>query len=140
MRTQGRVADVMTPDPVCLDDTCTVTEAARTMRDSDIGPVLVTRQGEIGILTDRDIVVSVVADGRDPDEVTLSELATWNPECVSPDDPLEQAVSLMREKAIRRLPVVQDGKPVGVISLGDLAVEQDPESALADISRAAPNN
>lgn len=140
MRIPECVADVMTPNPLCLDDTCTVTEAARTMRDADIGPVIVTGQDRIGILTDRDIVTRVVADGRDPDEVRLSELATWDPACVSPDDPVEQAITLMRERAIRRLPVVEDGRPVGVISLGDLAIDRDPDSALADISRAAPNN
>lgn len=140
MRTPERVADVMTPNPVCLDDSCTVTEAARTMRDADIGPVIVTAQDRIGIVTDRDIVTRVIADGRDPDQVTLTELATWDPACVSPDDPVEDAISLMRERAIRRVPVVDGGRPVGVLSLGDLAIDRDPDSALADISRAAPNN
>lgn len=141
MRTEERIADVMTPDPICLDDTATVTEAARKMREADIGPIIVTsRDDRIGILTDRDIVTRVVADGRDPDAVTLNELATWNPECVTPDDPVDQAVSLMRSKAIRRLPVIQDGRPVGIVSLGDLAIDRDPDSALADISKAAPNN
>jgi CBS domain-containing protein len=112
------------------------------MRDADIGPVIVTGAGdhELGILTDRDIVTRVVADGRDPDSVTLGELATWDPTCVSPNDPVERAITLMRGNAIRRLPVVEDGKPVGVISLGDLAIDRDPDSALADISRATPNN
>jgi len=58
---------------------------------------------------------------------------------VAPDDPVSRAVELMREHAVRRLPVCQDGRPVGIVSIGDLAVEQDPRSALADIS-AAPSN
>jgi signal-transduction protein with cAMP-binding, CBS, and nucleotidyltransferase domain len=143
MPSKQTISDLMTRDPVCLDASSTVTEAARSMRDSDIGPVFVTgsdAEHELGIITDRDIVTRVVADGKDPDTVTLRELATWELTSVGPKDPVERAISLMRDHAIRRLPVVEGGKPIGVISLGDLAIERDPESALADISRASPNN
>ena len=58
---------------------------------------------------------------------------------MSPDDPVDRAVQLMRERAIRRLPVVDRGKPVGIVSIGDLALDRDPDSALADISAAPPN-
>jgi len=140
MTGQELVADLMTPHPVSLDDRCTVTEAARTMRAADIGPILVTRADRLGIVTDRDIVTRVVAEGRDPDAVTLGELATWDPVCVSSDESIETVIQLMRDRAVRRVPVVDEGQLVGVLSLGDLAIDRDPDSALAEISRAAPNN
>jgi CBS domain-containing protein len=92
-----------------------------------------------GILTDRDIVVRAIAEGRDPGSTTVGEVCSSDLTTLTPDQSIDDAVRLMREHDVRRLPVVQDGRPVGIVSLGDLAVELDPDSALADISAAPPN-
>lgn len=136
-----RVKDVMTPNPQTLSVSATVREAAEAMRANDIGTVIATNdQGRIaGILTDRDIAVRVVAEGRDPRATRIDDIASHDLVALSPDDPIDRAVEAMRERALRRLPVVQDGKVVGIVSLGDLALERDPDSALADISAASPN-
>jgi CBS domain-containing protein len=135
-----RIRDVMTADPTTLPEDATAADAARKMRDEDIGDVLVVREGELtAIVTDRDIAVRVVADDRSPAETRLSEISSENLATLSPDDAVADAVRIMREKALRRIPVVEGGRPVGVVSIGDLAVERDTDSALADISASEPN-
>jgi CBS domain-containing protein len=134
------VRDVMTPNPVTLQATSSLVEAALAMRDFDVGNVLVLDDGQIcGIVTDRDIVVRGIAGGNYPATVKLGEICSRELTTLSPTDTVEDAVSLMRQKAIRRLPVVENGQPVGILSLGDLALEKDPHSALGDISAAPPN-
>lgn len=135
------IKDVMTPDPKVLPKTATVKEASELMRDENIGDVIVVNGHKklFGIVTDRDIALRVGAEGADPDNVTLEEIATKDVTTLSPDATIDLAVTLMREKAIRRIPVVEDGKPVGIVTLGDLAIEKDPTSALADISAAPPD-
>jgi CBS domain-containing protein len=134
------VRDVMTPYPVTLPVTASLVEAALAMRDFDVGIILVLDNSQVcGIVTDRDIIVRGIASGNYPATVTLGEICSRDLTTLSPTDRLEDAVSLMREKAIRRLPVVEGGKAVGVVSLGDLAVERDPHSVLSDISAAPPN-
>ena len=136
-----RIQDVMTTNPETLPESTTVREAAEAMRANDIGDVVVVDDnGKLsGILTDRDIVVRVVAEGRDPRATRIGDIASRDLTAVSPDDPVDRAVQLMRDKAIRRLPAVDKGKPVGIVSIGDLALDRDPGSALADISAAPPN-
>jgi CBS domain-containing protein len=130
----------MTPDPIVLQDIATIREAGLAMRRGDVGDVLVMHAGEIcGIVTDRDIVVRTVADGRDPNRAMLGEMCSRGLVSVAPEDSIERAVDLMRENAVRRLPVVLDGTPVGIVSLGDLASNRDPESTLAAISEAPGN-
>jgi CBS domain-containing protein len=111
------------------------------MRDNDIGDVLVVRNGKLhGIVTDRDLVVRVVAAGLDPERTNLDDICSAQVVVLAPDDSVNDAIHLMREHALRRLPVVgDDGKPLGIVSMGDLAVLRDPESALADVSAAPPN-
>ena len=134
------VRDVMTPNPVALQATSSLVEAALAMRDFDVGDVLVLDDGQIcGIVTDRDIVVRGIAGGNYPATVKLGEICSRELTTLSPTDSVENAVSLMRQKAIRRLPVVEHGQPVGILSLGDLALEKDPHSALGNISAAPPN-
>jgi CBS domain-containing protein len=111
------------------------------MANENIGNVLVVENGEVqGIVTDRDIVVRGIAKGQDPEDTSVREIASTNVEVLTPDDSIEDAIKKMEEKDIRRLPVVEDDKPVGIVSLGDLAREKDQDSALADISSAEPNN
>ena len=135
------IRDVMTTNPETLPESTTVREAAEAMRANDIGDVVVVDDnGKLsGILTDRDIVVRVVAEGRDPRATRIGDIASRDLTAVSPEDPVDRAVQLMRDKAIRRLPAVDKGKPVGIVSIGDLALDRDPGSALADISAAPPN-
>ncbi|HVL33345.1 MAG TPA: CBS domain-containing protein [Actinomycetota bacterium] len=136
-----KLRDVMTPDPITIQATAPVVEAARMMRDSDVGDVIVMNDGSIcGIVTDRDIVVRAIADGDDPRSLKVSDVCSQGVACMAPDDSTEEAAQMMRERAIRRLPVVENDMPVGIVSLGDLAQMKDPNSALADISAAPPNN
>ena len=135
-----RIHDVMTPNPVSLPGTASVHEAARVMRDQDIGDVIVIENHQVcGIITDRDIVLRTVAEGQDPATTTLADICSHALLTVTPADSVEEAVRLMRTHAVRRLPVVEGGKAVGMVSLGDLAVERDPDSALGEISAAPPN-
>jgi CBS domain-containing protein len=134
------VEEIMTRDPRTVNADDPVTEAAGIMRDDDIGDVIVLENGEVGgIVTDRDIVVRGVADGRDPQSTSVSEVCTTGVEAIEPSATVDDALSKMREADIRRLPVVEGGRPVGIISLGDLAVEREPDSTLADISAASPD-
>jgi CBS domain-containing protein len=134
------IRDVMTPDPISIPAASSVADAARAMRDADIGDVIVLKDSRVcGILTDRDIVVRGVAEGRDLAATKVSDICSQELTSVSPTDEVEQAVLLMRDKAVRRLPVMEGGKPVGVVSIGDLAIERDSHSTLGKISAALPN-
>ncbi|HYZ91713.1 MAG TPA: CBS domain-containing protein [Actinomycetota bacterium] len=137
------VSDVMTPDPVTMIESETIQNAARAMRENDIGDVIVlddTSARIKGIVTDRDMVVRAIADDRDPTQTTLAAICSEKLVYVAPEDSVDKAVKLMREKSLRRLPVVDGDQAVGVVSLGDLALELDRRSALADISGAPANN
>lgn len=135
------VRDVMTPEPVTVATSTTLEQAARHMRDAGIGNVIVLEGEKItGILTDRDIVVRAIAEGWDPTQTPVGEVASRDLTTIAPDETVDAAVALMRERSIRRLPVVQSGRPVGIVSLGDLALERDPDSCLGEISAAPPND
>lgn len=134
------IRDVMTPDPMTVEGSATIVDAARIMRDSDIGDVIVLSDGAVkGIITDRDITIRGVAEGGDMGSQHVIDLCSTDLTTVTPDCTVNDAISLMRQKDIRRLPVVEGELPVGIVTLGDLAIESDPKSALADIS-AAPGN
>lgn len=135
------VYEVMTPRVVSLPADATAAEAARRMRDEDIGNVLLVEDGKlVGMVTDRDLVVRVLADQLDPRLTRAGEVCSSNLVSVEASTPIDEAVTIMRTAAVRRLPVVEDGEPIGMISIGDLAVNQDPRSALASISAADPNH
>jgi len=135
-----QIRELMIQNPVSLPGTASVHEAAHAMRDADIGDVIVIENNEVcSIVTDRDIVVQTVAEARDPATTTLADICSHSLLTVSPTDSVEEAVRLMRTHAIRRLPVVEGGQAVGIVSLGDLARERDPGSALGEISAAPPN-
>jgi CBS domain-containing protein len=135
------VYEVMTPRVVSLPADATVAEAAQRMRDEDIGNVLLVDDGQlVGLLTDRDIVVRVLANQLDPALTRASEVCSSGVVSVEASTSTDEAVTIMRTSAVRRLPVVEDGQPIGVVSIGDLAVNQDPKSALASISAATPNH
>jgi CBS domain-containing protein len=135
------IREVMTADPRTVEAGATCVDAAREMRDGDLGSVVVVENGAVaGIITDRDIVVRVVADGTDPSSAKVRDAATMNPVTLTVDQSVDDAIRVMREQDIRRIPVVQDNRPAGIVSLGDLAIERDTDSALADIASEPPNN
>lgn len=135
------VRDVMTTEPITLDASATIRRAAELMREHDVGDVLVVDGGElVGIVTDRDIVVRAIAQNDDLDH-PVSTICSEELTTVAPDDSLDKARDRMRKRAVRRVPVVDDdGRPVGIVSLGDLAIERSPRSPLGRISAAPPNN
>ncbi|MCV2457778.1 CBS domain-containing protein [Streptomyces sp. ICN988] len=135
-----QVRDIMTGTPVTVGPQTPVEAVARQMREDDIGAVLVSEGDQLqGLVTDRDIVVRLLADTADLTGKTVRDACSSEMMTVSPDDEVGQAVRLMQEGAVRRLPVVDNGRLVGIVSLGDLAVERDPDSALGNISAADPN-
>ncbi|RJL22728.1 CBS domain-containing protein [Bailinhaonella thermotolerans] len=135
-----RVADVMTGNPATIEAGGRIADAAALMRNNDTGAVIVTDNGRVsGIVTDRDIAVRAVADEKGPDTPVRDVCSGGDVATVGPDTSIDQAARLMRQKAVRRLPVVEKDRAVGVVSIGDLAMEKDPNSALADISSAEGN-
>ncbi|AYY14029.1 CBS domain-containing protein [Actinobacteria bacterium YIM 96077] len=135
-----KVSDVMTTGPTMVDANRTLAEIAEMMRDRGIGDVLVTEDGNLcGVVTDRDIVVRGLTRDGDTRSMRIGEICSRDLVSVDADSNVDDAVRLMRENTLRRLPVARDGQLVGVVSIGDLAVEEDRRSALADIS-AAPAN
>ena len=135
------IREVMTADPRTVSTDATLQDAAREMKSDDIGAVLVEDKGSVaGILTDRDIVVRAIAEGRDPSSTKVGDVASRDVTTLTPDSSVEDAIRIVREQHVRRIPVVQDGRPAGIVSIGDLAIERDTDSALADISAAPAND
>jgi CBS domain-containing protein len=129
----------MTPAPTNVDATDTIEAAARAMASENVGALIVQSESRIvGIITDRDIVVRGLAEGRGLD-AKVGEVASDQLVTVGPGDPVATAVEVMRDAAVRRVPVMDGDTAVGIVSIGDLAVERDPSSALADISEEPPN-
>jgi CBS domain-containing protein len=136
-----QVSEIMTTEVVRLQVDTTLEEAARVMRDEDIGDVVVVDNDRlVGVVTDRDIVVRAVADGLSPAGTTLGAVVSRDPVMVRPDSSALEAALLMRDRAVRRLLVCDESGLVGIMSIGDLAIDVDPESVLAGISGAAPNS
>jgi CBS domain-containing protein len=135
------IRDVMTPNPCAVSSSASVMDAAQIMQENDIGDVIVLEDDRLfGILTDRDIVVRALAEGADLHTTPVAEICSRDLTTIEPTAGVGQAVRLMREKAIRRLPVVdENGFVLGIVSIGDVAVKRDRHTALADISAAPPN-
>ncbi len=135
-----KIREIMTASPITLPADRPVTDAAMAMKENHIGDVIVMTDGKMcGVVTDRDIVVRVIAQGREPQTTKLGDICSRDVASVGPDDEVDRVIDLVRKRSIRRVPVLQDGKPVGIVSIGDLAIERDQRSALADVSAAAPN-
>jgi len=135
----GKVSDIMTPAPVGVYYSQTIGETARIMRDTQVGAVLVVNDGALsGVVTDRDLVVRGLAEGEGPDS-PVGPLCSGDLIGVASDADVNQAEQLMREHAVRRLPVISEGQVVGIVSMGDLAISADEDSPLAAVSRAQPN-
>ena len=138
----AKVRDLMTPGPIGVDYSQSIGDAARTMRDWGVGAVLVVNDQSLhGLVTDRDLVVRAVAESRGPEE-PVGPLSSSELIGVNADDDADVAMRLMREHAVRRLPVIDNGQVAGMVSLGDLsplAVEDDQASPLTEVSMANPN-
>ena len=133
----ARVRDVMTPGPIGVDYYQSIGEAARTMRDWGVGAVLVVRDGSLhGLVTDRDLVMRAVAEARGADE-PVGPLSSADLIGVDADTDVREAMRLMREHTVRRLPVLEDGQVTGIVSLGDLAIQDESALAFAQLSAIA---
>lgn len=134
------VADVMTAEVVTAPSAATVRDVAQRMREHDIGDVLVVEGDQpVGLLTDRDLVVRALAEDGDLENTRAGEICSPDLVSVRPSTLVDEAIQVMRDAAVRRLPVIESGRLVGVLSLGDLASETDGGSALGQISQAGPN-
>ena len=136
-----RVRDIMSAPPVCMPPGESVSAAARAMKQHGIGTVLVLTDGRpSGLVTSRDITVRVLAENRDPRTTRIGDICSSELVVLDPDDDLAQAARLVRDRAVRRIPVLRDGIPVGVVSIGDLALEKDATSVLSGVSSGPPNS
>ncbi|MEQ4300515.1 CBS domain-containing protein [Plantactinospora sp. B6F1] len=136
--TEVRVRDVMTRTIVYLPAATALDEAARAMRDADIGDVVVTDGSSLfGMVTDRDIVIRAVAEGRDARQTTIGSVTSRDIVMIEQNSTAAEAAALMRDRAVRRILVCDgDRQLVGIVSLGDLAVRPEPSPVLSEISEA----
>jgi CBS domain-containing protein len=141
--TQKKARDIMTPECVCVGENDTVAEAAERLAELDVGamPICGTDDRLKGMVTDRDIVVKVIAQGKDASSTPVSELATQGEVVtIGADDPIEEALRTMTEHKVRRLPVIDGQKCVGIISQADIAtnLEEEQVGDLVEAISAAP--
>jgi CBS domain-containing protein len=133
------IRDLMTTSPVTCEPTATVVEAARVMKQEDVGPVPVVEGDRlVGVVTDRDIVTRVVAEGRNPESTTIGDIVSSDLVTVEPDTSIDEALNLMSENQVRRLPVVEGERLVGIVAVADVARASDEEQTgevVQDISQ-----
>lgn len=136
------VRDIMTPDPAWANESATAEEVAKQMREVDSGAIpICNNDGKvIGMVTDRDIAISVVAEGHSPQEYKVGGLAAGRAITVDASASVELALDLMAQHKVRRLPVLDGQVLVGVVSQGDVAIALDDDSTgkLVEVISAAP--
>src|SRR5215213_7500696 len=132
-----KARDIMTPDPQCIGENDTVLDAAKRLAELDVGAMPICGEDDRlkGMLTDRDIVVKVLAQGKDPESTTAGELGEGKPVTIGADDSIEEALEVMRTRKIRRLPVIDGHDLVGIISQKDIATDL-PEEKVGDLVEA----
>jgi CBS domain-containing protein len=141
-----KIRDIMTANPETVTEKDTIRDAARIMKQRDTGIVpVVDGKKIIGLITDRDIVVRLIADGKDTSNAKVNEAMTKNVRSVQEDASVDEVLRVMKGAEIRRVPVVnKNDEIVGIVSIGDLAVETNQDNkvgkAIEDISGARPNN
>jgi CBS domain-containing protein len=119
------VRDTMTAEPRSVDSSQSIVEAARLMRDDDVGSLPVVEAGRlVGMITDRDIAIRVVAEGKEPNAATVAEASSGDPVTVEPDHDLDEALQLMARHQVRRLPVVEGERLVGILAQADVALAE----------------
>ena len=135
-----QVREVMTSNPTSCSSQDSVVDAAKAMAKEDVGPIPVV-DGErlVGLLTDRDIVVRVVAEGRDPQSTTVGEVASSDLATVSPEETLDRALQLLAERRVRRLPVVEGDRLVGILAQADVARQGDDSSTGQVVEQISEN-
>ncbi len=136
-----KCSEVMTREPVCCEPADSISKVAEVMKREDVGsvPVVESRIDPrlVGIVTDRDIVVKVVADGRSVDGARVSDAMTPDPVCCQEDDDVSRAVSLMEERQVRRIPVVgSDGRLAGIIAQADIATRLQKDRTTGELVEA----
>jgi CBS domain-containing protein len=121
--------DIMTGDAECVQETDTILDASKRLADRDVGAMPICGEDNRlkGMLTDRDIVVKVLAQGKDPSSTKVSELAEGKPVTIGADDSIEEALQTMSEHKVRRLPVIDGHELIGIISQADIARNLDDE-------------
>ena len=146
-RDNRHVKDVMTPNPECASERDSIQDVARIMKDRDTGVVPVVDGGKkiIGMITDRDIVVRLVAEGKDPANARVNEAMTKNVRAVKEDSTVTEVLDVMSRAQVRRVPVVNDrNEIVGIVSMGDVAEKTNQDGKVGktveNISEAPPNN
>jgi CBS domain-containing protein len=135
----AQIRDVMTSNPTTVDRSTSVLEAAKLMAGADVGPLPVTDGGRlVGIMTDRDIVTRVLAEERDPQSTTVGDICSSDLVTVTPEDDLNQALRKMASAQVRRLPVVEGDRIIGIVAQADVArvaPEQQTGEIVEEISR-----
>lgn len=140
------IRDVMTANPECVSEKDSIRDAARIMKDSDTGVVpVVDGKKIIGLITDRDIVVRGIAEGKNLENVRVNELMTKSVRSVREDATVSEVLELMGNAEVRRVPVVNDrDELVGIVSMGDIATNTNQDGKVGktveEISEAPPNN
>jgi CBS domain-containing protein len=123
------VRDAMTEDPRSIGESASVVEAARLMRAEHIGSLPITDDEKlVGMITDRDITTRVVAEAADPKMTSVAEVYSRDLISVEPDNDLDEALQLMAQHQVRRLPVVQDGRLVGIVAQADIALKENEKT------------
>ena len=132
-----KARDVMTPDAKCAGENDTVADAAKRLKELDVGSMPICGEDDRlkGMITDRDIVVRVIAEGKDPAATKVGELAQGKPVTIGADDSIEEALDVMSEHKVRRLPVIDGHDLVGIVSQADIATEL-PEEKVGDLVEA----
>lgn len=134
--------DVMTSGAECIGENETIVDAAKKMAELDVGALPICGEDNRlkGMLTDRDIAVKVLAEGKDPNSTRAGELGEGKPVTIGADDSVDEALSTMKEHKVRRLPVIDGHDLVGIVSQGDLATEIPEEKVgdLVEVISAAP--
>ena len=127
MGSKHRIRELMTENPKTVSSEATVVEAARVMREDDVGLVpVVDGDRLVGTVTDRDIAIRIVAEERDPNNTTVRETASTDLVTIDPEQDLGEALRLMAQHQVRRLPVVEeDGRLVGIVAQADVARHGD---------------
>ena len=124
-----KIREVMTPAPETIQADRPATEAAQKMKEADAGMIPVMTNGNLlGTVTDRDIALRIVAEGKDPQSTLVGEIASTDPITVAPDEDLDAALEKMAKHQVRRLPVVEDGRLIGVVAQADVARECDEKA------------
>ena len=129
-----KARDLMTPDCKCAGENDSVLDAAKRLSELDVGSMPICGEDDRlkGMITDRDIVVRVLAQGKDASQTKVGELAQGKPVTIGADDPVEEVLDVMSEHKVRRLPVIDDQRCVGIISQADIATEL-PEEKVGDL-------